>query len=221
MKREMLIHKKEEISMEIDKYKKIGKWNTIGSGIAILLNIIAFVISFAIVMIIGQIENVYEIPQKIEEIIGGGGVLLLFNSYIAIQICICMVICSFLAFVIFGIGCVIAKKKPEKLFGFAIAQSFFWVMNQISLIVQCGVLIFFVFAEMFLLGKFLFGGEGLLVELAYACFVAGINLPGWCCYSIADLLVSITFLKCLLMLFGDRPESLKRKNNSIETIQVL
>ena len=139
--------------MEIKKYKKIGKWNAIASGIAILLNIIAFLISFAIVKIIGQIENVYEIPQKIEEIIGGGVVLSLFNIYIAIWICICMVICCFLAFVIFGIGCVIAKKKPEKLFGFAVAQLIFLAINHSFNIAQLGLNAIFVFVEILFLGS--------------------------------------------------------------------
>ncbi|MBR4966093.1 MAG: hypothetical protein IKY53_06320, partial [Lachnospiraceae bacterium] len=148
-----------------------------------------------------------------------GVVLSLFNIYIAIWICICMVICCVLAFVIFGIGCVIAKKKPEKLFGFAVAQLIFLAINHSFNIAQLGLNAIFVFVEILFLGKFLFGGEGLWVELAYAGIVAGINLLGGCCYFIASVIVSIIFAKCIIMFFKDRPKGSK-ENNSIEKMDV-
>ena len=145
MKREMLIHKEEELSMEIDKYKKIGKWNTIGSGIAILLNIIAFVISFAIVMIIGQIENVYEIPQKIEEIIEGLCAMALAIGVYSLPTIACMVIFSLLAFLFFALGRKIAQKKTERIFGFAIVQLLAMSINLAAHIAQCCFMFFWIY----------------------------------------------------------------------------
>ncbi len=151
MKREMLIHKEEELSMEIDKYIKIGKQNTINSAIAILLNILSVVVGFAMALLYLQIQGFFDIPQKIEEIIEGLCTITLAINVYSLPTIACMVIFSLLAFLLFALGRKIAQKKTERIFGFAIVQLLAMSINLATHIAQCC----FMFFLLLLIGCFL------------------------------------------------------------------
>lgn len=139
MKREMLIHKKEEISMEIDKYIKIGKQNAIISAGVILFN---FLIGVVFLILLNPEKRFWNISQEMEEVLDAMlsiGLLAGVNSF---PVIVCMAIFSLLAFLFFVLGRRIARKKPEKILGFANAQLIAMALNLAAHIAQVYIALF-------------------------------------------------------------------------------
>ena len=145
MKREMLIHKEEELSMEIDKYIKIGKQNTIISAGVILFNFLIGVVFLILLYWYNPEKRFWNISQEMEEVLDGMfsiGFLVGVNSF---PVIVCMAIFSLLTFLFYVLGRKIAQKKPEKLYGFAIAQMIAMALNQAAHIAQCCIAFFLCF----------------------------------------------------------------------------
>ncbi len=142
MKREMLIHKEEELSMEIDKYKKIGKWNTIISAGVILFNFLIGVVFLILLYWFNPEKRFWNISQEMEEVLDGMFSIGLLVGVYSFPVIVCMAIFSLLAFLFFVLGRRIAPKKPEKLFGFANAQLIAMALNLAAHIAQVCIAFF-------------------------------------------------------------------------------
>lgn len=141
MKREMLIHKEEELSMEIDKYIKIGKQNTIISAGVILSYFLVRGVLFLYLVI--RENGFWNISQEMEEAIVSLFVTGILSDAYSFPVIVCMAIFSLLAFLFCVLGRRIAPKKPEKLFGFATAQLVAMALNLAAHIAQVCIASFF------------------------------------------------------------------------------
>ncbi len=141
MKREMLIHKEEELSMEIDKYIKIGKQNAIISAGVILFYFLVRGVLFLYLVI--RENGFWNISQEMEEAIVSLFLTGILSDAYSFPVIVCMAIFSLLAFLFFVLGRRIAPKKPEKLFGFANAQLIAMALNLAAHIAQVCIAFFF------------------------------------------------------------------------------
>lgn len=193
MKREMLIHKEEELSMEIDKYIKIGKWYTLITAGIILFHVLVIPVWFIIdYFIFTPLTDFLDILQELKEVIMEGlGVLFIGYEY-SIPVIACMVIVSLLAFLFFVLGRMIAKKKPEKIFGLAIAQMIAMALNLFAHITQCCI-VFLLFCFISIVG-----GPDDLSRIGdfYWKVICGLIYLGQCGYALGVLvLLGTPFVK--------------------------